>query len=142
MVAAVKYNDYVEQLARGTHQWHAHTFKYAFSNVAPNAAHAVLADISQIASGGGYTGGAGGGLACDSVALTETGGIASLAIADEVFTAAAGMNPFRTVALYNDTPTTPVVDPLVCAWDYGSSLALADTEVFTIDNGASVWTLT
>ena len=85
MVAAVKYNQYVEDLSRAVHNWGTHSFRLAFSNVAPNAAHAVLADITQIGTGGGYTGGDGGGLACDTVTLSETGGTASLSIADEVF---------------------------------------------------------
>ena len=144
MVAFNKFQDYVEQLNKGVHNWSAHTFKAAFSNTAPSAANTILADITQIATANGYTGGAGGGVTLDSVTLTETGGVAKLTIADEVFTASGGsVGPLRYVIVYNDSATSPA-DALVGWYDYGSSITLADTETFTIDfdgtNG--VWTMT
>ena len=140
MPAATKANDYVEQLSRGVHNWATHTFRFAFATGAPLSTHSVLADIGQIATAGGYTGGAGGGLAADTVSLSESAGTAQVSIADEVFVASGTPNPFRGVWLYNDTPTSPA-DPLVLGWDYGSSLQLADGESFTIDFGSNVWTL-
>lgn len=56
-------------------------------------------------------------------------------------TASGGtVGPFRYVVLYNDTPASPA-DPLIAWWDYGSALTLNDTETFTIDFGASIFTL-
>jgi hypothetical protein len=61
---------------------------------------------------------------------------------DVVFTASGGsIGPFRYVIIYNDTPTSPA-DPLVCYYDYGSSITLLDGETFTVDFGASLFTLT
>lgn len=132
-----KFQDYAEQLNRGVHNWGAHTFKAAFTNTAPVATNTVLADITQIATGGGYTGGAGGGVTLDSVTLSETGGTAKVTIADEVFTASgASVGPFRYVVIYNDTATAPA-DALVAWYDYGSSITLADGESFTIDFDAT-----
>lgn len=128
-----KLQDYVEQLNKAVHNWSAHTFKAAFSNTAPSATNAVLADITQIGTGGGYTGGAGGGITLDTVTLSETGGTAKVTIADEVFTASGGsVGPFRYIYVYNDTASSPA-DALVMYYDYGSSITLADGESITID---------
>ena len=51
------------------------------------------------------------------------------------------VGPFRYVALFNDTPTSPA-DPLIAFWDYGSEVTLQNGETFTVDFGASVFTLT
>lgn len=142
MAAFNKFNAYVEELAKGTHQWHAHVFKLTLLNSVPDAAaDAVRADLpAEISAGNGYSA---GGMTLDSVSLTRSGGTAKLTIADEVLTASGGsIGPFRYPVLYNDTPTSPA-DPLVGWYDYGSSISLADTESFTVDfdgtNG--VWTL-
>jgi hypothetical protein len=135
MSAFNKFQDYVEQLAKGVHQWHAHTFKALLSNDAPAAADAVKADLtSELGGGNGYTA---GGHALDTVSLSEASGTAKVTIADEVFTAAGGsIGPFRYLVIYNDTPSSPA-DPLVCSFDYGSSITLLDTETFTLDFDAS-----
>jgi hypothetical protein len=138
-----KFNDYAEQVNRGVHNWGSHTFKAAFTNSAPVATNTILADITQISTAGGYTAGAGGGVALDSVTLTETTGTAKVTIADEVFTATgAPVGPFRYVVIYNDSATSPA-DALIAWYDYGSSITLADTETFTIDfdAGTGFWTL-
>lgn len=143
MAAFNKHQDYAEQLNKGVHNWSAHTFKVALTNSAPLATNTVLADLTQISTGGGYTAGAGGGLTMDSVTLTESSGTAKLTIADEVFTATgASVGPLRYADLYNDSATSPA-DALVGWWDYGSSITLADGESFTIDfdGSAGVWTL-
>jgi tagatose-1,6-bisphosphate aldolase non-catalytic subunit AgaZ/GatZ len=139
-----KFNDYVEQESKAVHNWAAHTFKVALSNTAPSASNTVLADITQIATSGGYVGGAGGGFTLDSVTLTETSGTAKLSIADEVITATGGsIGPFRYAIVYNDSATSPA-DALVNSYDYGSSITLADGESLTIDfdAAAGVWTKT
>ena len=144
MAAFNKFQDYVEQVNKGVHNWASHTFKAAFSNSAPTATMTVLSDITQIATAGGYTAGAGGGVTLDTVTLSETSGTAKVTIADEVFTATgASVGPFRYIMIYNDTATSPT-DALVCWYDYGSSITLADTETFTIDFDATngLWQMT
>lgn len=133
MAAFNKIQDYAEQLNKAVHNWASHTFKAVLSNGATLATNTVLADITQISNGGGYTGGAGGGLTLDTVTLSEASGTAKVTIADEVFTATgASVGPFRYVTIYNDSATSPA-DALVCWFDYASSITLADTETFTID---------
>jgi hypothetical protein len=142
MAAMVKYYDYVEQESKGVHNWAAHTFKVVLTNIAPTLTHTMLSDLTQIANGGGYVGGAGGGYTLDSVTLSETGGIAKATIADEVITASGGsIGPFRYAHIYNDSATSPA-DALVCSYDYGSSITLLDGESFTLDFDATngIWT--
>lgn len=143
MASFNKHQDYVEQLNKGVHIWSSHTFKAAFCNSAPLAANTILADLTQISTGGGYTAGAGGGVALDSVTLTESSGTAKVTIADEVFTASgASVGPLRYVDIYNDSASSPA-DALVGWYDYGSSITLADGESLTIDFDGSggFWTL-
>ena len=141
MATYQKFQDYAEQLNKGVHNWSTHTFKARLLNSAPDPAlDAVVADLpAEIAAGNGYTA---GGMGLDTVTLSESGGTAKVTIADEVLTASGGsIGPFRYIVFYNDTPTSPA-DPLVCYYDYGSRLTLADTETFTIDFDATngLWT--
>src|SRR5678816_4289555 len=143
MAAFNKYQSFVTELGKGTHKLHAagDTLKIALTNTAPNAAtHAVRADITELATGGGYTQNA-AGLDIQND-YTGAGGVGTLTGVDVVITAAGGtIGPFRYVVLVNDTPTSPA-DPLIGWWDYLSSITLNDTETFTTDFGASVATLT
>ena len=137
MATYQKAQDYAEQVNKGVHIWGSHTFKAAFSNTTPNlGTMTVLADITQISTGGGYTGGAGGGLTLDTVTLSETTGTAKVTIADEVFTASGSVGPFRYIWIYNDSATSPA-DALVCVYDYGSSITMSNGETFTIDFDAT-----
>lgn len=140
MAAFNKFQDFVEQLGKGVHQLHAagHTLKVYLSNATPDAAlDAVKADLAEIAAGNGY---AAGGVDTQND-YTESSGTGSCTGVDPVITAAGGtIGPFRYAVLYNDTPTSPA-DPLIGWWDYGSSITLQDGESFTVDFGASMFTL-
>ena len=140
MASYNKFQDFVEQLGKGVHQLHAagHTLKIYLSNAVPSASlDAVKADLAEITAGNGYTAG-GTDIQND---YTESGGTATMTGVDVVWTATGGaIGPFQYVALYNDTPASPL-DPLVSWWDFGSALTLNNTETFTVDFGASVFTL-
>jgi hypothetical protein len=69
----------------------------------------VLTDITQIATGGGYTqmtDGAGGILATFS-ALAQATAAVNVATTGNVFTATGAVGTFRYVILVDDTPTSP-----------------------------------
>lgn len=136
------YQDFKEQLGKGVHNLATNTIKIALTNTAPNlATHTVLADITQIGTGGGYTGGAGGGVLLDSVTYTEAAGTGTFIAADEVITAAGGsIGPFQYGVVYNDTAAAPV-DALIGHLNYGSALTLADTETLTFDFTTSIFTI-
>lgn len=132
-----KVNDYAEQVNKGVHNWSTHTFKVALSNTAIAATVADLSGVTQIAATGGYTAGAGGGYALDTVTLSETTGTAKVTIADEVITATGASLPqHRYYYIYNDSATSPA-DAGVCILDYGSALDLAITETVTLDFDAT-----
>lgn len=123
-----KFQDFVDQLARGVHDWDAHTYKIVLSNSAPSAANTILSDITQIANGNGYTTGG----AATTITVSETSGTVTVSGTKVTFTASGGsMGPFRYAALYNDSATSPL-DALVGWWDYGSAVTLADTESFDV----------
>jgi hypothetical protein len=130
MATYQKFQNFVEDLGKGVHNFTTHTLKAALTNTAPNVTDTILANITQISATGGYSA---GGYTLDTVVWSETGGTGKLTIADEVITASGGsVGPFRYVVIYNDTPTSPA-DPLICFYDYGSSITLANTETLTID---------
>ena len=141
MATYTKYEQFVLDLGLKIHDLKAagDQLKIALSNTAPvDATDAVLADISEIAAGNGYTAG-GEDVQND---YTEAGGVASLTGTTIVFTATpGGIGPFRYAILYNDTPSTPL-KPLIGYWDYGSSISLLDTETFTVTIGADLFTVT
>lgn len=110
-------------------------FVVALTNTLPTASNSVLADITQIT----YTNLSSRNLTTSS--SSQTSGTYTLVLADLVLTATGAVGPFRYVVIYDDTVASPVVDPLVGWYDYGSSISLATGETFTIDFGASVISL-
>jgi hypothetical protein len=136
----VKYQQFAEDLGNKVHDLFGtnDTLKVALTNTAPNVStHAVLADITEISAGNGYTAG-GADTQNDG---TESSGTLTVTGVDVTWTASGGsIGPFRYVVLYNDTPTSPA-DPLIAYWDYGSSITLAAGESFQADFGASLFTI-
>jgi hypothetical protein len=137
------YQDFKEQLGKGIHDLSTHDLKIALTNTAPNVAtHAALADITQIGTAGGYTGGVGGGVALAGESYTETAGVGTFIATDLVITAAGGsIGPFQYAVLYNNTTTSPV-DALIGYLNYGAAITLADTETLTLDFTTSIFTVT
>jgi len=125
-----KFQDFSEQLVNGVQNFTTDTFKVALSNTAPVATNTVLANITQIGAGNGYTSGG----TATTITVSESSGTTTVSGTQVVFTAAGGsIGPFRYVVLYNDTTSTPVNKPLVGWWDYGAGgVTLADTETFTV----------
>jgi hypothetical protein len=134
-----KFEQFVEDLASGVHQLQtgtSHVCKVYLTNAAPYAsADAVKADLAEISAGNGYTA---GGTSIGTITGTQTAGTFKLTGSeDPAWTASGGtIGPFQYAVLYNDTPTSPA-DPLIGAWDYGSSITLQIGESFTVDLDAS-----
>lgn len=133
MASFVKFNQFVADLASGVHQLQTgttHVLKVALTNTAPLASNSVLADITQVANGNGYTT---GGISVGTITGAQTSGTFKLTGGtDPVWTASSAGFTARYAVLYNDTPTSPA-DPLIGWWDYGSSVTLAAGETFTVD---------
>ena len=143
MAAYVKFYQYVDDLCKGVHNWTTSTgnvFKVVLTNTAPVQTNTVLANITQIASGNGYT--------TDGITTTQTlsntTGTEKVLGTNVVWTGGPSpMAPFRYVVLYNSTPTTPL-KPLVAYWDYGTAITLNNSETFTVafDATNGIWQLT
>lgn len=140
MATYQKFNIFVEHLAKGVHDFSADTFKVYLSNAAPSAsADSLKADMAEISAGNGYTA---GGNTTTIGGTTQSGGTLTITATDPATWTASGgtIGPFQYAVLYNDT-STEQTDPLICWWDYGSAVTLQIGETFTVDIGASLFTL-
>ena len=136
MADFVKFQKTTGNLAKGKFNLDTDVIKLAFANVAPNAATAEkLADITQIATAGGYTA---GGVTVSGTSVTQTGGTAALVGSDVEFTATGEVGPLRYVIAYDDTSAD---DLLLGYWDRGNSVTLYENDKLTIDFGASILSL-
>ena len=137
MATFTKYQDTVEQFLRGVHNLVAasHVIKVALHSDAPTVAtDDELGDLSQ-PTGTGYTA---GGIDIEND-MSESSGTATVTGVDKVWTAGASdWTAFRYASIHNDDSTT---DKLLGNWDYGSNVTLLNGETFTVDFGASVFTL-
>jgi hypothetical protein len=131
-----KLNGFVEHLAHGVHNLGTNQLVIALSNTAPGsegtpptgaASTCVLANVTQVT----YT-----NLSSRNIttsASAQTSGTYKLTLDDLTLTASGGsVGPFRYVYVYNDTPSSPT-DPLICWYDYGSSITLASGESLLVD---------
>jgi pantothenate kinase len=132
MASFVKYYQFVENLAKGVHNFTSDascTVTVALSNTVGDIAqtNATLSQITQISYAN-----------CSSRVVTNitaeqtTGTLNLIASNDLVLTASGVVGPFQYVILYDDDPTSPA-DPLIGCYNYGSAVTLQDTETFTIN---------
>lgn len=128
MAAYNKFQSWVEYMQEGANVG-SDQFVVALTNSAPVATNSLLADITQIT----YTNLSTRNLTTASSA--QSSGTFKLDFNDITLTSSGGSTgPFRYVVIYDDTV---VSDPLVCWFDYGSSITLADTETLAITFNAS-----
>jgi len=123
---------FVEHLAEKVHDLGADALTLALTTNAniPLVTNTVLANLTQIS----YTNLSARVLTTSTSAHTT--GTYKLVVADLVLTASGAVATFRHVTVYNDTPTSPA-DPLVCFFDYGADVTLANGETFTFDADAT-----
>lgn len=121
-----KFNSFVEALAEKVHNLGADQLAvFLTTNAnAPVAANSQLSNITQIS----YTNLSSRNITTNSSA--QSGGTYKLILTDLVLTASGAVATFRWVGIYNDTATN---DELVCFFDYGSDITLANGETFTLD---------
>ena len=130
MAAYNKINVFVEDIFQKVHDLFGtdDLLKIVLTNTAPVATNTILANITQVASGNGYT--------TDGEDTQNSGarstGTFTLTGTKVVWTAATGqMGPFRYIVLFNDTPSSPL-NPLIGWWDHGASVTLEIGETFTV----------
>jgi hypothetical protein len=126
MAAFNKFDSFVEALAEKAHNLGSDVLTVALTTNAnaPVATDAQLSDLTEIA----YTNLSSRVITTSS--SSQTSGTYKLVLTDLVLTASGAVATFRWVVIYNDTATS---DELICYFDYGADLTLADTETLTID---------
>ena len=132
-----KFNNWVHYLVGGVSGQSvalvSDTIKCMLSNTAPVATNSKYSDISanELANGSGYTTGG----TASTVSTANSSGTETITAADVTFTASGSMGPFRYAVFYDTTPTDK---PLMCWFDYGSSITLNSGDTFTVQpNSAS-----
>lgn len=138
MATFQKFNQFVEDLAKGVHNLSTGQLKVALTNTAPVAANSVYADLTSPLATTNLSGA--NPFNVTTTSAEQTSGTLSLVLVDLTLTATGAVGPFRYVVLYNDTPTSPA-DPLIGFYDYGSSVTMASSETFLIDFAATTITL-
>ena len=126
MASFNKFQPFVEDLAEKVYDLGADTLMVALSATAPTNTWRTLSQVTQIS----YTNLSGRALTTSTSA--QSSGTYKLVIADLVLTASGAVATFRYVVIYDDTPTSPA-DPLICYFDYGADVTLANGETFTLD---------
>lgn len=133
MAAYQKFNQFIADVMNKQHDFSSDTFKLALTNTAPSVANTGIGDITQVANGNGYV--TGGKEIVISDASQTAGTFSAVPNADVVFTATGTVPPFRYVVLYNETSGR-----LVSFYDRGAEVNMLDTETFTVDVGATLFT--
>lgn len=137
MAAYNKFNLFTQDVCEGVHNFKSggQTFAVMLSNTAPVATNHLYGDISanELTTTGGYTV---GGIT-SAMSDSSSSGTEKVLATNVTWTGSgAGMGPFRYVVVYNQTPTTPL-KPLVCWFDFGSSISLNAGDTFTVSFDAS-----
>src|SRR5262245_64399963 len=128
MAAFNKFNQFTADVATKVHNLHSDTLKVMLSNVAPSAANAVKADITEISAGNGYSA---GGTQATVASDSQSGGSYKLTLNPVTFTATgSGIVTFRYAVLYN---ATPAAGPLIGWYDNGAAINLSSGISFTVD---------
>lgn len=134
MATFTKYQDFVHQVGLEIHQLETDTLKLALFTAThtPAATDTVYTALTnEVANGVGYTT---GGATLANNTFTETGGTATLDADDPSWTASGGSIAYRYAVLYNDTATAK---NLICYWDEGATVTIADGETRTLAFNAS-----
>lgn len=131
------FDSFSEDLARGIHDLETHDCKVYLSNTQPVVTMEVKANLAEFGGGSGYTAG-GEDMGAN---ISRDGPLTTVNVTNVSWTATGpDWTPFQHVVAYNDTPTTPKVDPLVNWWtrDEGP-LTLNNGETFTVDFTGNQW---
>jgi len=129
----VKINSFVENLAEKKIDLSGAELTVALTNTAHTATWDELADLTQIS----YT-----NLSSRVITVTssaQTSGTYKLVLEDLTLTASGAVGPFRYIYIYDDGSTG---DKLICYYDYGSEVTMANGDTFRIDFDGSAGALT
>lgn len=137
MAAYNKFNLFTQDVCEGAHNFKSGGATYAvmLTNTAPVATNHLYGDISanELANGGGYTT---GGIT-SAMSDSSSSGTEKVLATNVTWTGSGGgTGSFRYVVIYCSSQTSPL-KPLVCYFDYGSSIALNAGDTFTVSFDAT-----
>jgi hypothetical protein len=126
-----------EDIANKVHDFNSDSFRWVLTNTAPVLGTTfLLSNVTQIATGGGYTqmtDGAGG--LATTMSFSRTGQTTTISGTQVVLTATGAVATFRYLVCINDTPTSPL-NPVFGWLDHGVGVTMANTDTYTIPAGA------
>lgn len=139
MASYNKFQQFVEDALKGVHNLTSDstctlTVALCAAANAPVATNSILGNLTQI----NYTNLS--SRVITGVTAEHTTGTVTITADDLVLTASGAVATFRYVVVYNDDPTSPA-DPLICWFDHGSDVTLANGETYTIDFTGGLATL-
>jgi hypothetical protein len=153
MATFSKVNDFVENLAGPIDSTSgADTWKFELCSTAPTSGTNVVTDgngvIANVApiTYTNYADDLSAARTFTNATLTrdQSGGTFTLDYnADIVITATGGaMNTWQYIPMFDDTVSSPIIDPVLGFWDHGSAIVLAQNETATIAfNASGIYTL-
>lgn len=122
MTAFTLFHQFLIDRGNGVHNMGSDTYKWLFTNTAPDKeVDTVAADIVEIAAGGGYPA---GGLDATITGWTQTDGLAKWTSANLTFVPSGDVEAFQWAVLYDSDVAG---GPLVGYIDRGSPLELHAT---------------
>lgn len=126
MATFTKFQPFVENLAEKVFNLGSDQLKVALCAAAnaPVNTNGQLSQLTEIA----YTNLSSRDLT--TLSSAQSGGTYKLTLQDLVLTASGNVATFRYVVIYDDTAAA---DQLICFYDYGSDVTLANGDTFTID---------
>lgn len=133
MAAGNKFNGPAQNKWNGIYNLGSDAIKALLTNTAPVATNNVYADVSagELATANGYT--VGGATVTVTSSLQASGLYKYIAsCATPTWSATGSVGPFRYAIIYDTTPTSPLLKPLLAWWDYGASITMVSGDTFTL----------
>lgn len=122
-----KFHCLLEDAFEGKHNFAGDTLKILLTNTAPVATNTIRSQLVEITAQNGYPS---GGVSLPVSSSAHSSGVYRVIVSDVTLTATGAIGPFRYIVVYNSTSAT---NPLICWYDYGSSLTLNTGESFLFD---------
>lgn len=125
MASLTKINSFVAGLANKVFNLGTDQLKIALTDTAHNVGWTQLSQLTQVSYAGLTTG---TNPLVTTTSSTQTLGVYKLVVQSTTVTANAAVGPFRYIYLFDDTATNK---DLICYYDYGSEVTMANTDTFT-----------
>lgn len=130
MVAFVKYNALIDEVAQGNHNFYSDTLKCALTNTTPGPNTDTIWNNTVAPPPTNTNGYPVGGNTLLTMSAATSSAIFRLIVDDTIFiTTAGGIGLFRYAIIYNSTKS----NKLIGYYDYGSSINMAINDTFTVN---------